>query len=388
MTIRTRTLVASLLAVVIWSPAASAADDWPALTTTPMSAEDAADVDAKVAEAMSEVPDLPGMWIGVWDPDKGSYLQAYGEAVKDGAKATIDDHGRIGSVTKTFTTTAILQQVAEGDLSLDSTIADVLPELATKYPDIADVTVRQLAGMHSPIQDYANTGAAIPQVAADPQRVFTADELIDAGMSLPLQDPEVGGYSTTNTIILGQMLEELTGKPVEEVVTDVAREVGLTETALQPPDHTAMPEPASNGYVGSRGAAMLAQLGLDISADADVTDWTVSWGGAGGGMYSTVADLGKWAATGLGTSLLPADVAAERLDFRSIPEGDYGLGVFDFGNGWIGHTGQLVGWEALVIYNRETGAAFTAIVNDTGDLDVAEVVAYELLPDLGKLIGL
>lgn len=184
------------------------------------------------------------------------------------------------------------------------------------------------------------------------------------------------------------MLEKLTGRPVEEVVTDVARQVGMTETALQPADQTSMPAPASNGYIGTTGAATLAKLGLEIDPDTDVTDWTPSWGQAGGGMSSTVADLGKWAATGLGTSLLPADIAAQRLDFQAIPEGDYGLGLFDFGHGWIGHTGQLVGWEALVLYNQETGAAFTAIINDTGDLAAAEILAWTILPDLGGLIGL
>lgn len=60
-------------------------------------------------------------------------------------------------------------------------------------------------------------------------------------------------------------------------------------------------------------------------------------------MYSTVGDLGKWAATGLGMSLLPADVAAERLEFKTIPKGEYGLGLMSWDNGWIGHTGQLIG---------------------------------------------
>ena len=54
------------------------------------------------------------MWIGVWDPEKGFYSQAYGDAVVGGEKAALDQHGRIGSVTKTFTVTAILQQVAAG----------------------------------------------------------------------------------------------------------------------------------------------------------------------------------------------------------------------------------------------------------------------------------
>jgi D-alanyl-D-alanine carboxypeptidase len=322
---RSIVLAAATLILTLAVPvAAQDAELWsgPALTTTPMSETDAAVVDQLVEDTMSQAPDLPGLWIGVWDPDEGYYLQAYGDAVKDGEAAAIDQHGRIGSVTKTFTVTAILQQVAAGNLALDSTINEVLPELAEQYPEIAKVTVEQLAGMHSPIQDYANTGVTVAQVIEDPERVFTEADLIAAGMSLPLMDPEVGGYSTTNTIILGLMLEELTGKPVEQVVTEVAASLGMENTALQPPEATLMPEPASHGYV------------------------------------------------------------------EAIPEGQYGLGLFDYDEGWVGHTGQLIGWESVVVYNTETGAAFVAIVNETGSLLAAEAVAAQLFPDLLGLLGL
>ena len=216
-----------------------------------MSAADAAVIDGYATEVMKQVPDLPGMWLGVWDPEKGFYSAAYGEAVKGGEKAALDQHGRIGSVTKTFTTTAILQQVAAGALKLESTIGEILPDLATRHPAIKDITVEQLAGMTSGIPDYANTGVVIEQVVADPQRVFTVDELVDAAMTLPLSAPGTGGYSTTNTLILGQMLEKLTGKPVEQVVTELAASVGMSQTALQAPDQVVMPDPSSHGDVES-----------------------------------------------------------------------------------------------------------------------------------------
>jgi D-alanyl-D-alanine carboxypeptidase len=397
MSIRTRALAAGLLLTIAAAPAIAAdpsaspvsspSGTWsgPALTTTPMSAADAAVIDGYVTDAMTQFPDLPGMWIGVWDPEKGYYEQAYGEAVKGGEKAAIDQHGRIGSVTKTFTVAAILQQVAAGDLALDSTIADVLPDLAAKYPDIAAITIEQLAGMTSGIPDYANTGITTKIVVDDPQHVFTADELIGAGMSLPLSPPGTGGYSTTSTIILGQMLEKLTGKPVEQVVTELAASLGLTQTALQAPDQTLMPDPASHGYVPNDAAAKT--LGLDVKGGTDVTDWTPSWGQAGGGMYSTIADMGTWAGTGLGTSLLPADLAAKRFETKPIPEAPsgYGLGLIDYGKGWVGHTGQIIGWESIVLYNTETGGAFVGIVNGNESLAAAEVVAAQALPDLVQL---
>jgi len=376
-------------AVPTASPSAAASALWtgPKLTTTPMAAADAAKVDATVAAAMAAYPDIPGMWIGVWDPDKGFYAQAYGESVKGGAKAAIAEHGRIGSVTKTFTVTAILEQVAAGKLRLDSTIAEVLPDLAAKYPAIAKITVKQLAGMTSGIQDYANTGVVLKPFIADPTKVWTSDELIAAGMTLPVAAPGTGGYSTTNTEILAKMLEKLTGKPAEEVVTDVAKQAGLTETALLAPDVVKMPDPSSHGYIGTKAAADLAKMGATVKAGTDVTDWNVSWGQAGGGMYSTVADLGKWAATGLGTSLLPADLAAQRFVTTKIPEGKYGLGLLDWGQGWIGHTGQLMGWESWVAYNKETGAAFVAIINDTSSLEGPVIAGVNLFPTLIGIAG-
>ena len=85
--------------------------------------------------------ELPGMWIGVWDPAEGVHLADYGEAVVGETAATVDDHSYIGSTTKTFTATAILELVATGELSLDDTVADVAPDLDTQFPDTSAVTI-------------------------------------------------------------------------------------------------------------------------------------------------------------------------------------------------------------------------------------------------------
>ena len=371
------------------APALSASASWsgPKRTTTPMPAAEVATIDRLAQDALAQNPDLPGLWIGVWDPAKGFYTQAYGEAVKGGAQARIDNHGRIGSVTKTFTIAAVLEQVAAGKLQLESTVEETLPNLARKYPAIAGITVDQLAGMRSGIQDYGNTGIVIKGVVADPTKVWTADDLIDAAMTLPLSAPGTGGYSTTNTIILGQMLEKLTGQPIDRILTDVAKRAGLTQSALQAPEVTKLPEPASHGYVAAAGAKDLGEIGATVIPGTDVANWTVSWGQAGGGMYSTIADLGTWAGTGLGTSLLPADLAAKRLAAQQTPEGNYGLGIDDWGQGWVGHTGQIIGWESVVAYNTKTGAAFVAIVNETGSFLTAMAVGLQVFPDLKGLMG-
>jgi D-alanyl-D-alanine carboxypeptidase len=348
-----------------------------------MSSSDAQAIDDAANAALDAAPDLPGMWIGVWDPERGVHIAAYGDAIDGQTAATPEDHNRIGSVTKTFTAVAVLTQVAAGELSLDDTIEEVLPDMAETYPDLAPITVEQLLAMRSGIPDYANTGAVTGPVVEDPTKVWTVDEIIATTLDQePLQPPGTAGYSTTNYLILGEMIEALTGEPIEDVINAVAKEAGLSESALQAPEETRMPDPSSHGYLNEPGVQSLAESGVTAEPGQDVTDWTVSWGQAGGGMYSTVADLGTWAATGLGTALLPADLGERRLEAQPIPEGDYGLGIFDWGNGWIGHSGQLIGWESLVAYNTDTGAVFVAMDNETGSLGAALPVLQGVFPDL------
>ena len=153
---------------------------------------------------------------------------------------------------------------------------------------------------------------------------------------------------------------------------------------LQDPAETKMPDPASHGYMNQPGADDLAQMGITAEPGQDVSDWTVSWGQAGRGMYAVIEDLGRWAATGLGNTLLPQSLGDQRLVTQPIPEGAYGLGVFDWGNGWIGHTGQLIGWESIVAYNKDTGAIFVAIDNETASLGQTFGVMQQFFPDLYK----
>jgi D-alanyl-D-alanine carboxypeptidase len=323
------------------------------------------------------------MWIGIWDPDKGAHIEAYGDAVAGTATATPEDHGRIGSVTKTFTAVAVLELVAAGNLSLSAAIEDVLPDLAKEYPDLARITVEQPLAMRSGIPDYANTGAVTGPVVQDPTKVWTVDEIVATTLEEEtLQPPGTPGYSTTNYLILGKMFESAAGRSAEHVINGVAADAGLTQSALQAPAETQMPDPASHGHPNATGFQSLAASGITAQPGQDVTDWTVSWGQAGGGMYSTVADLGTWAGTGLGNTLLPKDLGEQRLQSEPTPEGDYGLGIFDYGNGWIGHTGQLIGWESVTAYNTETGAIFVALVNETGSLQTPLVVGKAIFPDL------
>ena len=126
-----------------------------------------------VEKAMEEAS-IPGAIIGIWQDGEFPYVRAFG--VRDtatGEPMATDLHMRIGSVTKTFVTTAILQLVDQGKVGLDDPISKYVPSV----PNGDAVTLRQLAGMRSGLFDYSDvTQAAMPD---DPKRRYTPQDLLE-----------------------------------------------------------------------------------------------------------------------------------------------------------------------------------------------------------------
>lgn len=359
------------VAVAADSPSSSAtAWQHPSRITKSMSATDKADLQATADDVIAGWDgSIPGVWIGVWDPRKGWAIVSSGSAEVGGAPATPADHSRIGSVTKTFVATEILRLVDAGKLKLSDTIGTLLPQVARNYPYVKDVTVASLLGMRSGIPDYTEVPGAMAYAYAHPEKNWTASELI----GLALRSTNALGkpaYSNTNYILLGQIAKKVTGKSIFSLVNANLAKLGMKQTRLPEPGSSNMPAPASHGYSYTMGQASLDAAGVTVALGEEQKDDVTKWGQAAGSMYSTVADLGTWAASGLGTAQLSAALAKKRLDVKPINDGfiTYGLGIEDLGGDWIGHDGQAIGWESRVAYNTKTGAAVVVLVNETGSL--------------------
>lgn len=343
-----------------------------------MSAADRAVIDAEAQAFLANAIDqTPGLWLAVWDPKRGYYEQAYGEASLDGSRATTKDHFLIGSITKTVFATAVLEQVAKGALKLTDTVKQLDPALATRYPIAAKKTVAQLLGMTTRIPDYAD--AAVAKMFVNPQQTFTRDQAIALGIAEGKAIPAPGGYSTTNYLLLGKVMKTVTGKSPEQLVNAVFRQAGMSSSRLMT-GNIRIPAPRAHGYIGAAYGPQAAQANPNLSGTTDVTDWTMEWGKEGGGAYSTIGDLATWGGTCLGTTLLPAKVAAQRLKTTPIDAGTYGLGIIRQGS-WLSHGGQAIGYTANVACDPTTGAVVAYALNSTaGTFDVSQYVGPKSWP--------
>ena len=357
------------------------------LISTPMSSEEAARVDAAVRKLYDTETrkEIPGLWIGIWDVKRGFFLAAYGESERGKTAAAIQQTFRIGSVSKTFTATAVLRLIDQGKLGLDDPVGTVHPDLAKQYSALTAITIRQLLGMSSGIPDYLNIPKSpiIATLTNAPTHEFTTDELIRAGLSAGIMSgtpqPE---YSNTNYIVLERIIEKVSGKSFPEAISSmVIGPLGLSRTAFPDPRDASLPSPASHGYLNTVCSAELAALGgSTLQNDLDTSNWNVTSSRAAGAAYSTLSDLGLWAATTSGSVLLSSKLQNERLRTVPISAGtlNYGLGIFRLGR-WLGHSGQVFGWEAYALHDPERGVTF---VLGTNSCSGATTLAISLLESL------
>lgn len=324
------------------------------------------EIDQAVQRVLKEAG-VPGVSVGIWTPDGGEYVKSFGVADKDtGQKMTPDLYTRIGSETKTFTVTAVLQLVDEGRVGLDDTI----DEYVDGVPNGDKITLRQLAGMRSGLFNYSEDEDFFKALTSDPQRPFTKQQLLDYSFKHPVLFPpgEKFYYCNTNLILLGLVVEKMSGKPLAEYIQQrVLDPVGLKHTLF--PIGNEFPSPHAQGYTNQTATGKVENS----------TDWNPSWGWAAGAMISRLEDLRVWArtvATGQlpdGGRLISPATQKQRLITppTTIPGAGYGLGIFDV-QGWIGHNGSLPGYESLTIYLPSARTSLALVLNTDIDHDNEE----------------
>ncbi|EDX64744.1 alkaline D-peptidase [Bacillus cereus 03BB108] len=263
---------------------------------------------------------------------------------------------RIGSVTKTFIATVLLQLSGENRLNLDDSIEKWLPGViqGNGY-DGNQITIRQILNHTSGIADYINSKDFD---IMDTKKSYTAEEFVKMGISLPPDFAPGKGWSYSNTgyVVLGILIEKVTGNSyAEEIEKRIIEPLDLSNTFL-PGNSSVIPGTKhARGYFQLDGASELK----------DVT--YINPGSSDGDMISNADDLNKFFSYLLSGKLLKEQQLKQML--TTVPterEGTgYGLGIFEtkLPNGvsvW-GHRGGVLGFSTFV--GGTLGGKHTVAVN-------------------------
>lgn len=314
-----------------------------------------------VKEAMRDTLQLgyPGILVKTFEGGK-TWNHAAGVADLNTKKPMKTDFRfRIGSVTKTFTATVVLQLAGESRLNLDDPIEKWLPGViqGNGYDD-KQITIRQLLNHTSGIANYTRSKDFNMM---DTKRSYTAEELVKMGISMPpdFAPGKSWSYSNTGYVLLGILIEKITGSSyAEEIEKRIIEPLELSNTFL-PGNSSVIP-----GTKHARGYIQLDRA----SEPKDVTYYNPSMASSAGDMISTADDLNKFFSYLLGGKLLKEQQLKQML--TTVPTGvdelgDSGLGIFKMklsnGESIWGHGGTIPGF--LTFAGGTLGGKHTLAVN-------------------------
>ncbi|MEU5179919.1 serine hydrolase domain-containing protein [Streptomyces longwoodensis] len=261
-----------------------------------------------------------------------------------------DDHFRAGSVTKTFLATVVLQLAAEHRLSLSDTVERYLPGLVRGAGnDGRALTLRSLLTHTSGLYDYTRgTSGTVP---------VTARQAVRLALTHPPADRGRFAYSNTNYVLLGLVVEQVTGRSyAAEAERRLLIPLGLTGTSF-PGSRRTLPPPHGRAFAAD---------------GSDVTELDPRTAGAAGSLVTTLADLDRFYAALLGGRLLPPRWLREMLDTRAA-QGVYGMGLFPkrlpCGVTVWGHNGRIPGSYVRSAATPDGRRVLTFRVNTTAIAD-------------------
>ncbi|WP_405737097.1 beta-lactamase family protein [Streptomyces sp. NBC_00028] len=356
-----RTTLVAVTAVVL-----SAALAGPALAAPRDGGEHGATREAIEAAVQDGVPGVTAT-AGRWSATAG-----VGD-LRTGAPRSPYDHYRVGSITKTFVSTVLLQLEAEGRLSLDDTVEKWLPGVVRGHGhDGRGITLRRLLNHTSGIYDYtSDDDFGRTYFLADgflKHRYDTKSprDLVAIAMRhAPEFEPGASwSYSNTNYILAGMVIEKVTGRPYAAEIRDrIIEPLGLRATSV-PGTRVTLPQPSARAY------SKLAET--TTGPTYDVTKLNPSLAGSAGGMISDSADLGRFYSALLRGRLLPPKQLKEmKTTVTAVgwPNAGYGLGLIDrelsCGVHVWGHGGGIHGSQSEAVTTAD--GRHTLAFNFNGD---------------------
>jgi D-alanyl-D-alanine carboxypeptidase len=294
-----------------------------------------------------------------------------------GQRVTDGDFMRLASVSKAYNGAVALSLVQQGKLALTDTIGMLLPG---QFPVWDAITVAQLLHHTSGLPDYTKSQAFRTQFSADPTATVTPQQIVGFVANQPLlfAPGSKYDYSDTDNIVVGLMVEAVTGQSYEsELATQVYTPLSLTDTSL--PSTTAMGQPTLHGYQLEKG-----QPPGDIT-----TALSPSGAWASGGMVSTPAELNTFMRAYVAGRLFGPTVQKAQRQFVSGSSGPPGPGTNSAGlaiyryqtkcGTVFGHTGNFPGYTMFAAATSDGSRSVVVAVNTQLNANEPVSAAYTAL---------
>ena len=310
---------------------------------------------------------------GTWEGRSGTADLRTGRPVPRGARF------RIGSTTKVFTATVVLQLAAEGRLRLDAPVAHYLPGLLPA--EYATATVRHLLDHRSGLPSPTTPDGVAWQIEHRYDH-YTAEQLIRAALrnDREFAPGDYQHYTNMGYIVAGVLIRRLTGRSYADQITRrILRPLGLRDT-VAPGDDPAIHGPHAHGYQLLDGKLI------------DVTSWNQSVTPGSGDLISSLGDLDTFTRALLAGQLLPPAQQRElfavpdRPDFGTGEPATYGAGLqrlvaLPDGRTIWGKSGARYGYNAALAATDDGAFRLVYSVNST---DAKSEAAN---PTIGRIIG-
>ncbi|GAB2743707.1 serine hydrolase domain-containing protein [Streptomyces bullii] len=377
MTVRVRRALVAVTAVAL-----SAALAGPAGAAGPAAGQGGHEATRQAMKAAVE-DGVPGVTATARDA-RGTWSATEGVGdVRTGEPRSARDRYRVGSITKTFVATVLLQLEAEGRLSLDDTVEKWLPGVVRgNGHDGSRITLRQLLNHTSGISNYtADEDFGRRYFLKDGffehrYDTLSPEDLVGIAMShKPDFEPGTSwNYSNTNYVLAGLVIEKATGRPYgEEVRRRVIAPLDLDATSV-PGTRVTVPRPSSRAY------SKLSET--TTGPTYDVTRLNPSLAYAAGEMISNSSDLNRFYTALFRGRLLPAKQLAEMTDTVPLDKDNaYGLGLqrtrLSCGVNVWGHGGGIHGSISDAVTTRDGRHSLAFNFNGDWSGDTAAVIEAE-----------
>jgi D-alanyl-D-alanine carboxypeptidase len=311
---------------------------------------------------------LVGLSAAVMIDGKIVLAKGYGQAVLGGVPATAETPFAIGSITKQLTCASILKLAEAGKLAVTDKVAKYYPGLTRA----SDITLLDLMNHVSGYHDYY----PLDFVDRPMSKRIEADELIRrfAGGPLDFEPGSRYSYSNTGFVILGRIVEKVSGQPFGRFLTDqILTPLGLKHTFYEPDER----QPGiAQGYTT-----------FALSAPEKATPEAKHWIAAAGAIYSTASDLASWDLALVTGKVLKPESYDLMIQTRQLTDGRtswYGCGLsLSVRNGRfvLSHGGAVAGFVASNTVVPSTQSAAVLLSNfDSGTGTIFSKLVEAILP--------